>query len=377
MIKDEVWIEAFEPLWLTIEKIGPFRKQPYQIDFTDAEDQPCNLFLLMSKNGQGKTTVLKLMYCLMSLLGKDKPTEFGHEDIDYGEGKVQWDLRVKLTWRGEKHCVVLSLFAGQLDEEQPTLKIWTQEQLNKYQATTWHQIVFCCRTLDVLEPLTQADELVDDFLGHIRAGRSSTLEGFEEPTLSLPTLIYFAADRDIKSIATMERTITKPEKWGYSPAHPIATEGGTWGHSLDNLIVWLKWLDDGRFEKALKLINSRVFEGDKKYLKGVRRDPPEAIVIVDGTEKHRLDQLSSGEKSLVQLLLRIGAHTTLNTLILIDELDAHLHSIWQHGLLQLLKQLVKEYPGVTVIASTHSREILGAFPMDIPEDGIRKGGDVR
>jgi predicted ATP-dependent endonuclease of OLD family len=82
------------------------------------------------------------------------------------------------------------------------------------------------------------------------------------------------------------------------------------------------------------------------------------------------------EKSLVQLLLRIGAHTTLNTLILIDELDAHLHSIWQHGLLQLLKQLIKEYPGVTVIASTHSREILGAFPMDIPEEGIRKGGDV-
>lgn len=376
MIQDNFLIEAFEPLWLTIEKIGPFREQPYQIDFTDSEDQPCNLFLLMSKNGQGKTTILEIMYCLMSLLGKDKPTQFGHEDLDYGEGKVQWDLRVKLDWRGEKHCVVLSLLAGQLDEKQPALKIWTEEQLNKYIATTWHQVGFRRRTLGSLEPLGKNDELIDDLLGNIRADISSTLEGFEETTLSLPTLIYFSAYRDIKPIATMERTITKPERWGYFPAHNIATEGGTWGSSLDNLIVWLKWLDDGRFERALKLINARVFEGEKKYIKGVRRDPPEAIVTVDGTEKHRLDQLSSGEKSLVQLFLRIGAHTTLNTLILIDELDVHLHSIWQHGILHLLKQLVRENPGVTVIASTHSREILGAFPMDIPEQGVRKGGDV-
>jgi predicted ATPase len=373
MRKDDFFIEAFEPLWLTIENIGPFRESPYEIDFTDAENQPCNIFLLMSQNGRGKTTLLEIMYCLMSLLGEDKPTQFGHEDLDDGRGRVQWDLRVKLDWRGEKHCVVLSLLAGSLGEEQPAMRIWTERQLEKYSATAWHRLCFRRRALGNLERM--GDKLVDNLLGHIRAEISSSPEGFEQPTLSLPTLLYFSAYRDIEAISSMEGAIIEPEKWGYYPVHDINKEGGTWTRSLDNLLVWLKWLDDGRFERAIKLLNDRVFDKNK-YIKGIKRIPPEAIVMVNGTEKHRLDRLSSGEKNLVQMFLRIGAHMTRNSIIIIDELDVHLHTIWQHALLNLLKQLVREHPGITVIASTHSREILGAFPIDIPEEGIRKGGDI-
>ncbi|HAI69831.1 MAG TPA: AAA family ATPase, partial [Gammaproteobacteria bacterium] len=375
MIKDDFFIEAFEPLWLTIENIGPFRESPYEIDFTDAENQPCNIFLLMSQNGRGKTTILDIMYCLMSLLGEDKPDRFGHEDLDEGRGRVQWDLRVKLDWRGEKHCVVLSLLAGSLAEEQPAMKIWSEKQLEKYGARAWHRLGFRYLALGHLERIGKSDKFVADLLGRIRAEMSSSPAGFEESTLSLPTLLYFSAYRDIEVIASMERGITEPEKWGYYPVHEITREDGTWTRSLDNLLVWLKWLDDDRFEKVIKLVNDLVFDKNK-YINGIRRVPPEAIVMVNGTEKHRLDRLSSGEKSLVQMFLRIGAHMTRNTLIIIDELDVHLHSSWQHALLNLLKQLVREHPGMTVIASTHSREILEAFPIDIPETGIRKGGDI-
>jgi ABC-type lipoprotein export system ATPase subunit len=374
MIKDDFFIDAFEPLWLTIENIGPFRESPYEIDFTDAENQPCNIFLLMSQNGRGKTTLLEIMYCLMSLLGEDKPTRFGHEDLDDGKGRVQWDLRLKLDWRGEKHCVVLSLLAGSLGEDQPAMKIWTDRELEKYGATAWHILVFR-HLVGHLERIGKGDELVDDLLGYIRAEISSPPEGFEQPTLSLPTLLYFSTYRNIEAITSMERAIIEPEKWGYYPVHDITREDGTWTRSLDNLLVWLKWLDDGRFERAIKLVNDRVFD-QNKYIKGINRIQLEAIVMVNGTERHRLDRLSSGEKSLVQMFLRIGAHMTRNTVIIIDELDVHLHSIWQHAILNLLKQLVREHPGITVIASTHSREILGAFPIDIPEEGIRKGGDI-
>jgi energy-coupling factor transporter ATP-binding protein EcfA2 len=372
---NDFFIEAFEPLWLTIENIGPFRESPYEIDFTDAENQPCNIFLLMSQNGRGKTTILEIMYCLMSLLAEDKATQFGHEDLDDGRGRVQWDLRLKLDWHGEKHCVVLSLLAGSFGEEQPAMRIWTKRQLQKYGATAWHRLGFRLQALGNLERIGKGDKLVDDLLGSIRAEISSSPEGFEQPTLSLPTLLYFSAYRDIEPISTMERSIIQPEKWGYYPVHDITKEEGIWTRSLDNLLVWLKWLDDGSFERAIKLVNDRVFD-KTKYIKGIRRIPPEAIIVVNGTEKHRLDRLSSGEKSLVQIFLRIGALMTRNSIIIIDELDVHLHSIWQHAMLNLLKQLVREHPGITVIASTHSREILEAFPIDIPEEGIRKGGDI-
>lgn len=49
-------ISSFQPLRLRIEGNGPFPENPYEIDFTDEEGEPCNLFLLMLENGRGKTT---------------------------------------------------------------------------------------------------------------------------------------------------------------------------------------------------------------------------------------------------------------------------------------------------------------------------------
>jgi predicted ATP-binding protein involved in virulence len=157
--------------------------------------------------------------------------------------------------------------------------------------------------------------------------------------------------------------------------HTFTREGGRWLNSLDNLLVWLKWVDDGRFKRAKDIINERVFSGTLKHLKGVRKDPPEAIIVSEGQE-HRLDQLSSGEKSLVQMFLRIGTHMTRNTILLIDEIDVHLHTKWQHRLLDQLKQMAKAHPGLTVIVSTHSREILERYQYDAEEEGLRKGGHI-
>ena len=125
--------------------------------------------------------------------------------------------------------------------------------------------------------------------------------------------------------------------------HVFDIEGRDWRDSLDNLLVWLKWLDDGRFEKAVEIVNKRVFgEASEKKLKGVRKEPPEAIVE-NGNSEHCLNRLSSGEKSLVQLWLRIGAHMTRNTILLIDEPEVHLHRNWVYETLFNLTQLAKDH----------------------------------
>ena len=51
-----------------------------------------------------------------------------------------------------------------------------------------------------------------------------------------------------------------PRDWNYQPVHVFDIEGQDWRSSLDNLLVWLKWLDDGRFEDAVRAINERVFK---------------------------------------------------------------------------------------------------------------------
>ncbi len=51
---NDLTIELFQPVRLRIEGAGPFPTIPYEIDFTDEEGQPCNVFLLMSENGMGE-----------------------------------------------------------------------------------------------------------------------------------------------------------------------------------------------------------------------------------------------------------------------------------------------------------------------------------
>ena len=98
--------------------------------------------------------------------------------------------------------------------------------------------------------------------------------------------------------------------------------------------------------------------------------------MVNENNEHRLDHLSSGEKSLVQLFLRIGAHMTGNTILLIDEMDVHLHLKLQHRLLNILKGMAKDFPGLTIIGTTHSVEIMQGFAFEVKEKGLRKGGHL-
>jgi len=371
----DMTVYEFQPLWLTLDQVGPFQSTRYEIDFTDENDQPCNIFLLMSENGRGKTGVLEFIALLMRQLGEEQPDRFGQEDLDRGRGRVQLDVLSRVFWQGRDHRIVLSLLAGKIGEE-TFLKVWDDVDLKRYGAEEWHRTGYRQQARGRLQEIGRHDELVQDLRHTLIDSSDATPEGFANATLSLPTALLFPAYRDIPPLSDLEeRPIVQPEHWGYRTVQEFAAHGTHWTASLDNLLVWLKWLDNGSYESAVSTVNSTVFakSPDKFLAAEIRRVPPEAVVR-SGGQAHRLDRLSSGEKNLTQLFLRIGAHSTRNTWVLVDELDVHLHVRWQHKALKLMKELVRKQPGTTVIASTHSIEILEAFPTDIREEGLTKGG---
>lgn len=384
---NDLLIYEFRPLYLLLDRIGPFQDEPYEIDFTDKEHRPCNFFLMVSKNGSGKTTVLDTMSCLLGLLGQPEPKQYGLEDLDKGEGRAQLDVKLRVYWQGQDHNIVLSILAGHSNSDL-SLKVWDAEQLQTHDVGNWHRMGFMGRQSGLpLKPLSshKTDDFIADLLVAVQFSSNASPSGFGESTFSYPTALSFSAYRDIPPIGFSDelvqpRSITQPHYWGYKTVHCFSPHNETWTYSLDNLLVWLKWLDDGRFEKARDLVNKQVFEGTDKYLKDVSRDPPEAIIHTGSNDPiHRLDRLSSGEKNLMQLFLRIGAHQTKNTILLIDEFDVHLHIRWQYRLFYALKALAaSEDANFTVIASTHSTEILETFAagLDVDEDGLIKGGHL-
>ena len=376
MLSNQVLIEEFSPLFLSVDRLGPFQERMEQFDFTDTHNEPCTFYLMASKNGRGKTTIMEILATMMSMLGKEELSTFDYEPFDKEDGRAQWDVRVTLSEGGRRETVVLSLIAGVIGEE-VALKPWGESDLASVSAIRWHRFGFRRNPFRRFEMIGSHDDWVLNFNAFINAAMGARLGAFEDNSLALPTLIYFSAYRNIIPLSDAERAIVAPRDWNYRPVHVFDIEGRDWRDSLDNLLVWLKWLDDGRFEKAVEIVNTRVFgEGSEKKLKGVRKEPPEAIFENNGSE-HGLYKLSSGEKSLVQLWLRVGAHMTRNTILLIDEPEVHLHRNWVYETLFNLTQLAKDhFPTLTVVIATHSERMMKAFGFEIEEENLRKGGYI-
>ena len=98
----------------------------------------------------------------------------------------------------------------------------------------------------------------------------------------------------------------------------------------------------------------------------VRRNPLRMTVMKRGQEM-RIEQLSNGEKCLIALVADIARRLSIANpclsdplngigIVLIDEIDMHLHPGWQR---MVLPKLMATFPNCQFIVSTHSPQILG------------------
>ena len=100
-----------------------------------------------------------------------------------------------------------------------------------------------------------------------------------------------------------------------------------------------------------------------------RQGTPTMIVEKDGEELD-VNQLSQGEKSLLSLVGDIARRLTLlnpsldnplegEGVVMIDEVDLHLHPKWQHD---LIDKLIATFPNVQFILTTHSPHVISDRP---------------
>ncbi|WP_019519320.1 AAA family ATPase [Faucicola boevrei] len=108
---------------------------------------------------------------------------------------------------------------------------------------------------------------------------------------------------------------------------------------------------------------------DFKNIRIERQGTPKMVVEKDG-EKLDVNQLSQGEKSLLALVGDIARRLAIlnpsldnplqgEGVVLIDEVDLHLHPKWQQN---LIDKLTKTFPNVQFILTTHSPHIVSDNP---------------
>ena len=98
-----------------------------------------------------------------------------------------------------------------------------------------------------------------------------------------------------------------------------------------------------------------------------------SLMINQGKIELDVGQLSDGERGMLALVLDLArrlsqANPSLDdplseghALVLIDELDLHLHPKWQR---QIVHKLTKTFPRCQFIATTHSPQVIGEVPHE-------------
>lgn len=294
-------------------------------------------------NGVGKSTVLDALAIALSQLtwringNHQKARSISPDDIqlgaDFARIEVTVELRDKDVWWG--------LARNRKD--------------GKYSDPS--------RSSD-LEALNSAVRQLDAEWEHVESERQEKYR--------LPLSVLYDVHRAVTDVPLRVR-----EKLLHNPyeAYQDALDRG--GADFKRFFIWFRNFEDveneGRTESSdfrypgLEAARNAImtftgFSGVK-----VRRAPKMRMVVVKGGKEFNVLQLSDGERNMLALLGDLSRRlSVLNPglanpnegagVVLIDEIDLHLHPGWQR---EVVANLEKTFPNCQFIISTHSPQVVG------------------
>ncbi|MFE6507649.1 AAA family ATPase [Nocardioides sp. NPDC057767] len=136
--------------------------------------------------------------------------------------------------------------------------------------------------------------------------------------------------------------------------------------ALANTSHWVPELDDETFNNVGSALRDLLQLEDNQY---VSRDRGGQIVIVDGRRRFEISQLSSGYQAVTALgldMMRVfiqhwGHPRYAEGIVLIDEIEAHLHPRWQ---MQVVQTIRETFPRAQFVVTTHSPLCLRGLSTD-------------
>ena len=124
----------------------------------------------------------------------------------------------------------------------------------------------------------------------------------------------------------------------------------------------------GAFDKAVAR-----FLPDYRNLRPAKEDSRHSLVIDRGAESLPVRHLSDGERGVLAMVLDLTRRLAqanpemqdpaaqAEAVILIDEIELHLHPAWQR---RIIRDLTETFPKCQFIATTHSPQVLGEVEHD-------------
>lgn len=193
---------------------------------------------------------------------------------------------------------------------------------------------------------------------------------------SLPVLVYYRCDYGTDLSESPSKGT--PMATGTNMAHGYDKAFSPQAFDFRQFFEWYKWREritvqtgsDSLKENVERAVLSLLSDDDGEYQNlhtDYLRSPQGVLKVYKAGEEISVNQFSSGEKLLFALtanlawrlsVLNPGIENPLesNGIVLIDEIELHLHPAWQR---KIVPKLMEIFPNVQFIISTHSPVILG------------------
>jgi predicted ATP-binding protein involved in virulence len=314
--------------------------------------------LLVGVNGAGKTSLLKAIAASLAtpLNGLGKSTIWPHAE----ERNARLELvETHGRLRYERCFPVRVDVAGEISGE---LRSWWLAQEGPGNEPEWEHTVFSA----------------------LSGAAARVVQGASD---ALPVVAFYSSERQwqVRGVSPEQAVRQQDSRLdGYVSWHDAAldTEGfESWvvAKSLERLeLASFSGSDDGAvLIDELALVNQAVAKA-LPGAKGVRFDIKYRRMVLDweGKDPVPFDALSDGQRVLTALVADIARRMCLLNpqlgndvlprtpgIVLIDELDMHLHPAWQRKVVGMLKGV---FPKVQFFAASHSPQIIGELqPKEI------------
>jgi predicted ATP-binding protein involved in virulence len=147
-----------------------------------------------------------------------------------------------------------------------------------------------------------------------------------------------------------------------------------------HLVAWMRWqtygaLQAGKPSPHLEAIARAVHdcvEGLEDFFYDVKKES--LFLVWEDGQRQPFDQLSDGYRNLVAMVADIAwravvlspqdgteAPVKATGVVLVDEIDLHLHPRWQ---IRVLDDLRRAFPGIQFVVTTHAPQVIGATPAE-------------
>ena len=360
---------------LNLQNYGRF--EDLTVDFAPTDERKGNVTIIVGNNGAGKSQILQALvttlgYLINNILSQPKPKVETEDLLFYGNSLVMNSgIPLKLI-KNKKDSVELSLIYSERDSVGKIVanterKSFISNELGKTNVAFLKEIK---SLLEYYENGILGKELINfPILALYNPDRSiSKIEiDYESDAKShqivLGYLCYGIAEAEYNRFFRWFREKEDLENEHQRSLALKITEALKFNHDKNELEIIKNILKDSESkDNSLRYVRQAIeyFTGFEK-IHIERQDTPTMIVEKDGEELD-VNQLSQGEKSLLALVGDIARRLAIlnpslddplqgEGVVMIDEVDLHLHPKWQHD---LIDKLVRTFPNVQFILTTHS-----------------------